>query len=170
MGFFSGKGDGGETSLLGGKRARKSSDIFELIGTLDELSAYLGLAISLCDNTALSKDLAAIQPMLSELMGIITGSMSEPESITSRLNKRLQWVEDKIHAYGAVQEMPNGFTYSGKTSCGAVIDIARTITRRAERIAVRNAAESDGITKDMLAFLNRLSSLMFVLRLTADRD
>ena len=170
MRFFSGNGDNGETSLPWGKRANKSDPVFELIGTLDELSANLGLAISFCDIRILSEDLRTIQTMLSDLMGIVAGSTDNPDEISIKLKDSLIWIEKKIDNYGEKHELPTGFVFPGKTTCGAAIDIARTVARRAERNVVRLSINSDKINKDLQAVINRLSSLLFVIRLIADSN
>ena len=59
--FFKGKGDDGTTTLKGGKRISKDEPIFDLIGTLDELSAHIGLAVSYCGDDNFRNDLKAIQ-------------------------------------------------------------------------------------------------------------
>jgi cob(I)alamin adenosyltransferase len=165
MKFFSGKGDDGKSSLLEGDRISKSDPVFELIGTLDELSANLGMAISLCkDQPDVRGDLQKIQQILSGSMGFIAGGRKS----ASDFHEDTRWIESRIDFYSENHENPSGFVMPGKTALGASLDIARTVTRRAERVAVRYSAENEHFDAGLLALLNRLSSLFFVLRLYID--
>jgi len=167
MRFFSGKGDDGKSSILGGKRIDKNAPVFELLGTLDELSASLGMAISFCeDGQEIRADLRHIQEILSDLMGSVAGA----DVAEFDFAETLRWVEDRISYYGKGQEMPAQFVFPGRTSAGAALDLARTIARRAERSAVRYSKESGKIQPVFLKTQNRLSSLFFVMRLFLDKS
>ena len=165
---FTGKGDQGESNLFDGRRFSKAEMVFELIGALDEASAFLGMAISLCKKKEIKDDLRKIQDQLSKLMGIIAGvKMSENEKI-GFFSGVVVWFEGKIKDYGNPNENSRGFIFAGKSTLGAAIDISRTVIRRAERCAVRHfeARKDDG--KEVITYLNRLSSLLFVMRLFTD--
>jgi cob(I)alamin adenosyltransferase len=167
MWFYTGKGDEGKANLFDGRRLPKSSPVFDLIGALDEATAHIGLAISFSNQGQIKQDLAQIQDDLSKLMGLIAGAT--PASIGDRflVADKLDWIESRIVFYGESLDNPHAFVYAGKTRCGASLDIARTVVRRAERIFTQLMDEDDPKHSN-LPYLNRLSSLLFILRLFVD--
>jgi len=169
MWLYSGKGDNGSTNLFDGKKIQKDDVVFELIGTLDEATAYIGQTISFCQDKDLIQDLVKIQDILSKIMGIVAGAGDSV--IAGRLNfdELLEWLEKRIHYYGKGLDNPNSFIYAGKTTLGACLDIARTSIRRCERIAVRLLNENTSINPVYLPILNRLSSFFYTVRLFVDQ-
>lgn len=168
MWSFSGKGDQGDSALFDGRRISKGDMIFELLGTLDEANAFLGLAISQCENSELKTDLSQIQDDLMNLMGIIAKADSPNHDRDTSMDYALEWLEKRMAEYEKTVQNPRAFLYPGKTTLGASIDISRTIIRRAERIAVRHFNVQDGAWGEILVYLNRLSSFLYILRLSAD--
>ncbi|MBM3138062.1 MAG: ATP:cob(I)alamin adenosyltransferase, partial [Chloroflexi bacterium] len=77
------------------------------------------------------------------------------------------WFESRIKFYGESLDNPHAFIYAGKTKYGAAIDMARTVVRRSERIFTKLMGEDDSKSEN-LPYLNRLSSLLFILRLFVD--
>ena len=169
MWFFTGKGDSGNTHLYDGSKVTKDNLILDLIGTIDEVNAYIGLAISSNEQSELKKDLQIIQTTLSKVMGTIAGA-SEPSIYKFNIGKSTEWLEDKITFYGRGLDDPKSFTFTGKTSAGATLDICRAMTRKMERRTVSFLRDNPGIDKNILAYMNRLSSLFYILRLLADND
>jgi len=168
MWYYTGKGDQGESSLFNGQRVSKGNLVFELIGTLDEATAFLGIAISLCKIKKLKSDLGEIQDHLSKLMGIISGVEKVELERYSFLTGATEWLEKKINDYGKSVKNPQSFTYAGQSSNGAAIDVSRTIIRRAERLAVRYFRVENDSEKGLFIYLNRLSSFLYILRLFSD--
>ena len=82
---------------------------------------------------------------------------------------RLEWLETQTDALGAEVEMPRAFIVPGDSVGGATLEIARTVTRRAERLVARLAHEGELRDDTPLKYLNRLSSLLFVLARVEDR-
>jgi cob(I)alamin adenosyltransferase len=170
MWHFTGKGDQGDSNLYDGRRISKGDLVFELIGTLDEANAYLGLAISFCKNPEEKAELRIIQDQLSKLMGFIAGvKIAELEEV-SFLTGASDWLESKIKDYGNSINNPKAFLFAGETVVGASIDISRTVIRRAERCAVKYYKTGKDRGKEVLTFLNRLSSFLYILRLFIDRQ
>jgi len=169
MWFFTGKGDSGNTNLFDGSRVTKDNPTIDLIGTIDEINAYIGLAISFIEHAELKKDLRMIQITLSKVMGIIVGA-SESVVNDFDIGKSIKWLEDKIAFYGRELDNPKNFTFPGKTTIGAVLDICRAVSRRMERRAVGFCRENPKINKAILAYMNRLSSLFYILRLLVEND
>jgi cob(I)alamin adenosyltransferase len=166
--LYSGKGDQGFSSLFNGHRISKGDSVFELIGSLDEANAQIGMAISLCSNTEIRDDLRNIQNGISNLMGIIAGMEKSDENSRSTQSQLIEWLENRINHYGKPISNPQAFIFSGKTTLGAALDVARAVIRRAERIAVKYSGLENNIKSEYLAYLNRLSSLLFILRLSID--
>ena len=169
MWFYTGKGDEGEANLFDGRRLPKSAPEFELIGALDEATAFIGLAISFSTDENVRNDLLSVQDDLSKFMGIVAGAEKSAIGDRFSVQGKLGWLESRIKFYGESLDNPHAFIYAGKTSCGAALDIARAVIRRAERIFVRLLSENDSSSKN-LAYINRLSSFLFILRLYVDKE
>lgn len=153
-------GDSGRASTLTRQNIPKSSPIFELLGTLDELNSCLGVARSKAVGmedliVQLQKDLVSVS---TELSG---GKRFVSSDSVSQLERAIDSVWEGKEAI-ATDILP------GKTDGGAALDVARTVARRAERCAVA-ASQTGGITRDMLAWLNRLSDLLYALARLCDQ-
>lgn len=168
MRFFSGRGDEGKTSLMDGKPRLKSEEIFNLIGTLDEITAQIGMALSFSKDQVFKQDLSHIQKTLSLLMGLLSNGSQKIEIQSPDLLEAINWLEGRIEQYGSANRDVSGFVFPGETRLGACLDVCRTVTRRAERVAVRFVQNGGKPGLNTLAFLNRLSSLFFIMRLAAD--
>ncbi len=83
--------------------------------------------------------------------------------------ERLAWLEQTTDALGAEVEMPRAFIVPGDSVGGATLEIGRTVVRRAERLVARLAHDGELRDDTPLKYLNRLSSLLFVLARLADR-
>jgi cob(I)alamin adenosyltransferase len=173
--YYGGTGDDGYTGLLGDRRVPKSDLRPEAYGALDEASAALGLARSVTTSEDLQNVLIEAQRDLYHIMSEVA---AEPE-VAARFRvvdrARVDWLEAQIEAFGAEVEMPKEFVLGGDTGPAAALDFARTVVRRAERAAVRldlavraedsNESRTEFENPHLFAYLNRLSSLCFVLTL-----
>ncbi len=168
MHYFSGKGDQGKSSLSDGRLISKGDVAFELIGALDEATSHLGLAISFSQDPEIINTLRTIQDQLSKLMGLIAGAKIQEIEDGIFLTNAIGWLENKIGVCGDSIENPKRFIFAGQSSAGASIDIARTVVRRSERLAVRYFNTVKDHRNDVLPYLNRLSSYLFILRLFID--
>ncbi len=135
---------------------RKDSKLIETIGSVDEVVAYLGLARALSDEFEdVSATLRAIQTTLfrfnASLLSIKGYEMTESD---------VKWLEGEAMKYDAKLPTLRRFILPGGTQLGAVLHVTRTVCRRAERRVVTLKAGKEGIE---VAFMNRLSSLLFVL-------
>lgn len=160
MKIYTKAGDNGRSSTLTRTALSKSSPIFELLGTLDELNSFLGLAKGKTTE-GISKIIEKIQQNLISLSGEVAGAkkFASKEEIAS-LEKSIDSVSEEVPEF-------SGFVLPGETETGALLDICRTVARRAERAAVE-AQTRGGITKDTLAWLNRLSDLLYLLARLCD--
>jgi cob(I)alamin adenosyltransferase len=168
--FYSGNGDQGFTSLIDGHRISKGDDVFELIGSLDEVNAQIGMAISFCTGAEIREDLRKIQNDISSLMAIIAGIEKSGIEYRSSQTQSKEWLEKRIEFYGKSVNNPQGFIFSGNTTLGAALDLARTAIRRSERMAVRITGFENDDKNVSLSYLNRLSSFFYILRLFADES
>jgi len=157
-------GDTGETSLTDGSRAPKDDPRVEAYGTVDEANAAIGLA-RLHAPPDIDAMLARIQNDLFDL----GADLSTPEGESKRQAGALRIVaaqvtrlEREIDALNAGLKPLDSFVLPGGSACAAFLHLARTVTRRAERIAVSLAARG-GINPEALKYLNRLSDHLFVL-------
>lgn len=160
-------GDRGETGLFGGRRVRKDHPRVEAYGTIDELNAALGLAGSALKQRAL---VVAIQSVQNELFNI--GAELASDRPVRRAKRRsavfqlemasVQPLEELIDTYDARVPPLTTFILPGGSQGAALLHVARTVCRRAERSAVALAA-SEPVNPAIIAYLNRLCDLLFVL-------
>ncbi len=155
MGIYTKAGDNGRSSTLNRTSLSKDSPVFELLGTLDELSANLGTAKPHCDE-GVKKIITELQYSLISISGEVAGAKKFAcDEETAKLEKSIDNIQSALPQF-------EGFTVSGDTAAGAALDVCRTVARRAERTAV-TAQQRGGITKQLIAWLNRLSDLLYVL-------
>ena len=158
------KGDDGTTGLLFGGRVRKDSPRPESYGQVDEAQAFLGVARAhAAPGGELDVVLVGLQRDLWVLMAdlatdadnrhkLVEGTSLVSSAMVGRLDDLLADFETRF-------EMPREFVVPGGSVIGAHLDVARTVVRRAERVAVALAPEST----HALADLNRLSDLLWAL-------
>jgi cob(I)alamin adenosyltransferase len=161
---FSTKGDGGETSLLGGQRVPKYDARPDTYGTLDEASSALGVARAMTKNVKIANIILDVQKDLL-IMGAELSTM--PEDI-QKLSRRIaetdvRRLEELIDDLQKNVQLKNEFIYPGGTRISAQIDVGRTIIRRAERKAAKLKSEGQVDNADIHRYLNRLADMLFVL-------
>lgn len=162
---FTAKGDDGTTCLQGAGRYMKSEYRFEVLGTIDESSAMIGLAKSMIADPEIKEILTHIQRDLYYLMGEVSIASDEPPAFHPLDETNICWLEEQIEILGRQIASPGGFIIPGDTSEDAVLDITRTVIRRAERLVV-GWIELGGLENPVpRKYLNRLSSLIFTLEL-----
>jgi cob(I)alamin adenosyltransferase len=165
MKIYTGKGDDGSTGLYFGGRVQKSSDPIEVNGAVDEAQAALGWARSLSEpGSQLNEVLIEVERGLWTLMANVATlpeNWSKLEDGTSRVtNEMVSAIETEIDHFTSQIEMPNEFVVPGENQLSAALDMARTVVRRAERIAVGYEALDD---TPIVPYLNRLSDLAWTL-------
>lgn len=167
--WYTGTGDDGFTGVLGRERVPKYSLRPESYGTVDEVSAFLGLARAQARDSRVRELLLTIQRDLYNLMADLA---TLPETATRPpwlSAERLAWLEAQTDALGAEVEMPKAFIVPGDSMGGAALEIARTVVRRAERVVARLSHEGELRDDTPLKYLNRLSSLLFLMGRLEDR-
>ncbi|RKZ14034.1 cob(I)yrinic acid a,c-diamide adenosyltransferase [bacterium] len=160
-------GDDGSTGLADGTRRSKSDTRLDSYGTVDELNATVGLAINAVSGShpQLADLLASIQHDLFDLgADLSTPGTGDALRITAAQVKAL---EAAIDTHNADLPALESFILPGGSDGAASLHLARTVCRRAERVAV-HLAEHEGVNPEAIHYLNRLSDLLFVLARVAN--
>ena len=163
--FYTRTGDDGKTGILGEGRVEKFDLRMEALGTLDELSAALGMARSFLEDRMLNDFLVHLQRELYEVMTEVSASPEKADQFHRVKEEQVLKLEDEIAHFSTVVKIPSGFILPGDSPASAGISFARTIARRAERRVAELIFRGDLQNRELLRYLNRLSSLLFVLEL-----
>jgi cob(I)alamin adenosyltransferase len=159
-----GTGDTGYTGLLGEQRVPKYDPRPDTFGTVDEATSALGLARALSKDQRVKDIIYRIQHELYLLMGELATPPENYEKMGLRMTiehvQRLEQTEEELKLE---VEIPNKFIIPGDTLDGAALDLARTIIRRAERMAVKLLHDGVIQNTEVIRYLNRLSDLVFIL-------
>jgi len=163
--FYSGKGDDGYTGLLGEGRVPKNHPRTEAVGALDEASAAMGLARVNSQGQLTQEVLLRLQREFYQLMSEISATAENASRFRAIDENKVSWLEGILDQLSAEVPMPREFIVPGDTPAGAALALARTIIRRAERQVVSLVQQQMLENKQILRYLNRTSSLLFVLEL-----
>ncbi len=163
--FYTRTGDDGTTGLLGEGRARKDAPRLEAVGTLDEANAALGMARASCQASQSTEILLTTQRDLYSLMAEVAATPENAARFRTIDADRVSWIEEQISVIEDQVEPTNEFIVPGDTPAGAALDLARTVVRRAERRVTGLYLDGEIENPKLLHYLNRLSSLCFVLEL-----
>ncbi|MEK7528260.1 MAG: cob(I)yrinic acid a,c-diamide adenosyltransferase [Patescibacteria group bacterium] len=160
--LYTKSGDKGESGLFGGARVSKTHQRLKAYGTLDEVSAVLGIVLSFEVDDALTRPL--LSKIQSELLTIgchlasvnkVPGVRDITEEDITHMEKIIDSLDEKL------PELKN-FILLGGGAAGSHLHLARTICRRAERETVQLSAQ-EAIDPYIVKYLNRLSDLLFIL-------
>lgn len=156
-------GDKGQTRLVGGRKVAKSSLRVEAYGGVDEANACIGLArLHTAGDAVLDPILARIQNDLFDL-GSDLANPVEAEGALRIVQDQVARLEREIDQLNAALSPLNSFILPGGSPAAAALHLARTVTRRAEREAVRLTENPDEfVSEPAMKYLNRLSDLLFV--------
>jgi cob(I)alamin adenosyltransferase len=160
---YTAKGDDGYTGLLGGGRVPKYDPRPEAYGTLDEATSVMGLARATVKSERIRSLLLESQRHLYCIMGELA---STPETVDrSRClgAEHVTWLESQTDALAAEIQLPGEFIVPGDSQPGATLDVARTVVRRAERLVVKLMHDRLATNPQIVRYINRLSSLLFVM-------
>jgi cob(I)alamin adenosyltransferase len=168
-------GDGGETSLGDGARVSKSDLRIDAYGTVDELGALIGIARTLDLPDDVGGWLGRIQNDLFDLgadLAVPEEERADRASERARTRLRVEadqvtWLEQRCDEVNDRLEPLRSFVLSGGTPAAAQLHLCRTVARRAEREVVRLAAHA-AVNPQALAYINRLSDLLFILARAAN--
>ena len=162
--MYTRKGDKGDTDAGYGKRVSKDSGVVDLEGTLDEFNSFLGMASTKISWEDMREDISRIQFEVFTLGEHIymhgEGRKLSPDNT--------KWLEELVEHYRMEVGPIRLFVIPGGSEESAILHVARTVCRRLERVIVGSAVELQ-VSSDVLTYINRLSSVLFMMALSANR-
>ena len=156
-----GGGDDGTTTLLGAGRMPKHDARIIVLGDVDEASSFIGLARAKSEG-----DMAALLIALQRLLYRVMGDVAMPNDENVVGSPDVEYLDATLEEWRNRTEIPEEFVVPGESRLGALLDVARSMVRRAERSLV--AAGYAEEHPDALKAVNRLSDLLFVVARNAD--
>ena len=177
--LYTGKGDGGTTKTFGPDQQRisKASELPEALGTLDELNSFIGFCKVKAANGpdpkfAVGKRVYKTSAVLADIQQTLFIMQAEVAGADKKISKaKVTQVELLVNTLEKLMPPITTFSVAGGTELSAMIDVARTLSRRAERRLVGVAeAGLRKISPNTKAYANRLSSLLFALSRFANAD
>src|SRR5579863_8508488 len=157
------RGDGGQTGLAGGIRVSKTHPRVECYGTIDELISQMGFARSICQDAGIRERVKAIQRELYKVGSAIATPPASKKPAPEITAEMVDALDSEVHRIEAEPGMLADWSLPGELPDAAALDVARTVCRRAERLAT--ALMEAGVISNphILAYLNRLSDLLWLL-------
>jgi cob(I)alamin adenosyltransferase len=158
-----GRGDDGTTTLLGSGRMGKDDPRIAVLGDLDEASSFLGLARAEAD-----EEIGGLLLEVQRLLYRVMGDVAMPGEENAVGAEDLELLDEALGGWRGRTEIPKEFVVPGESRLGALLDVARSVVRRAERslVAAGYAAEHPYAVR----VVNRLSDLLFVVARNADGE
>jgi cob(I)alamin adenosyltransferase len=153
---YTGRGDRGRTDLSSGERVSKSSERIEAYGTVDELNSLAGLCRAYTEEK--KEGLEEIQNELH----ILQAELANREPDTKVTEENINRLEEKCDYYQGECPPLRSFVLAGGSKSASHLHHARSVARRAERKIV-NLDESEELREEVLAYINRLSDLFFLM-------
>jgi cob(I)alamin adenosyltransferase len=170
MKIYTKKGDSGKTSLIGGTRVPKHHLRIESYGTVDELNSYIGL---IRDQNISAQDVEVLLEIQDRLFTIGSHLAADPGKskmvLPELLETDITFLENEIDRMDDLLEEMRSFVLPGGHTVVSYSHIARCVCRRAERIAVQLAEESE-VDEKIISYLNRLSDYLFTLSRKLTKD
>ena len=163
--LWTGKGDDGTSGLYYGGREPKTSPRFEAVGAVDEAQAAIGVARAelATSRPDLDATLVGVERDLWVLMAELATDDDNRDKLAAGASlvtaEMVTALETAIEGAAAQFELPAEFVVPGQDRASALLDLARTVVRRAERATVAVAVDGSQI----VPYLNRLSSLLWTL-------
>lgn len=160
-------GDDGTTGLLYGGRVSKADVATEAYGTADEVVAALGVARAASDDGAVADELLALQRELFVIGADLAANPRERGKLEPGVSLvtlgMVEGLERRIDEVVASHPLPNVFIVPGANPVSAALDVARAVTRRAERAVVALEKAEREVNPEVRRYMNRLSDLLFCL-------
>jgi cob(I)alamin adenosyltransferase len=164
------RGDAGETSLAGGVRVSKASLRVETYGTIDELNASLGFARAICEDADVAAFTKTVQQDLFRIGSSLATPAESPKPQVVIDPAVVDRLTAEVHRIEAIEGMLADWSIPGEHRVAAAYDVARTICRRGERALVRLQESGADVQPAMLAYLNRLSDLLWLIGRKLEHD
>lgn len=171
MKYYTSKGDAGTTTLFScpkGVRISKGNDVFEVLGGLDELNSFVGLCRATARRASFPKMDASGRSEFLNLLRAIQEDLfiiqAECAGAVLRLSDaKIKCLEETMKRFAEKFPPILSFVIPGATELGARLDVARAVSRRVERVYIRQKQNDAARNPAVGVYLNRLSSLFYVL-------
>lgn len=159
MKIYTKKGDQGKTSIGDGTKREKYDELFDLLGTLDELNASLGFL-----HTSRNKKIKNIVLKIQEDLFRV-GAYLVSKNKDFIIEEKIAWLEETIDQLEKENPQLKNFILPGGSRYSAHLHLSRAISRRLERVFVSyyNSHKKDKVNSQLLSYFNRLSDLLFVM-------
>ncbi len=155
-------GDAGSTGLVGGGRISKADLRVEAYGAVDELNSTLGFARSICTNVDIAGWTEQIQKTLFRVGGSLATASDVKREKPLMLPEDVDHLTQLVYQIEATEGILADWSLPGALRESAAYEIARTVCRRAERATVRLLESGEPVSSEVLAYLNRLSDLIWL--------
>ena len=164
MKIYTKTGDRGDTRLFDGTKVRKHDDRVETYGDVDELNSFIGAAVAYLSDTGLVAMLADIQKDLFSVGAQLAdpGAKDQSRAKFQIPSERIAALENAIDSFETELPPLRQFILAGGGHAGALLHVARTVCRRAERRVV-SLSEKVEVNPNVIEYLNRLSDFLFVI-------
>jgi cob(I)alamin adenosyltransferase len=156
------RGDGGQTGLAGGIRISKADLRVEAYGSVDELNTVLGFARSICTNKEIKDWTETIQRTLFRVGSALATPPESKKTPPVISSDDVEALTKMVYQIEATDGILSDWSLPGAHTESAAYEMARTVCRRAERAAVRLATSGVEVKPEVLAYLNRLSDLVWL--------
>jgi cob(I)alamin adenosyltransferase len=160
-------GDAGETSLIGGRRVSKGDGRVDAYGTVDELIAQIGMARAVCGHEEAASLAKLAQRDLFAVAEALASDGEPPKAIDASL---LNEITTHVHRIEKIDGILLDWAVAGDHAGAAAFDVARTVCRRAERLVVRLRDDGHRIDASVIAYLNRLADLLWLVGRLIEQD
>ena len=164
------RGDEGDTSLAGGVRVSKASLRVETYGTIDELNSTMGFARSMCDDAQIAELTKTIQQDLFKIGSSLATPPESPKPQVIIEHALVDRLTAEVHRIEAIEGVLGDWSIAGEHTAAAAYDVARTVCRRAERALVSLQEAGTVVQPSILAYVNRLSDLLWLLGRKLEHD
>jgi cob(I)alamin adenosyltransferase len=165
MKIYTKTGDSGQTSLFGGARVAKDNLRIEAYGTVDELNSLLGVALSEIKNQEICSVVKRIQNELFNVGADLATPIRDDgkDAYVKRTdNEDVERLENDIDKFDSSLPELKSFILPGGSKGASLLQLARSVCRRAERITV-SLSDREKVGEFVVMYLNRLSDLLFIL-------
>jgi cob(I)alamin adenosyltransferase len=156
------RGDSGRTSLPGGDPASKADPRVECYGTIDELVSQIGFARSICGDAEMNEWLKAIQRDLFQVGAAIGAVPDFGKSVPEIGQEMIAVLDEHVRRVEATDGILKDWALPGELPAAAALDVARAVSRRAERLAVQLTDAGAMSSPGVLVYLNRLSDVLWL--------
>ena len=155
-------GDKGQTGLIGGVRVSKADLRVEAYGAVDELNSSLGFARSICTSQEIRSRTEEIQRTLFRVGSALATPPESRKGEQSITQQDVETLTRLVHQIEETEGVLSDWSLPGAHTESAAYEVARTVCRRAERDTVRLASNGGDVNPELLAYLNRLSDLIWL--------